>query len=356
MYVFTYNDFLKYMENEKYERFMLEKVKPYIEEFEKNKTELDKKHDKIFKNILSNKKEAVRFINRKFKIKLNEEEIELYNKEFIKRGGKILEADIIYKVKNKKIFILIEHQTKNDKFMAFKILNYEVEIMRTCRGSRKEEKEAVVLAAVIHTGGDKWKAKKRIRQMQDDIYKRGEEMLGGMQTIGNYELEDINEYKKEELLEKEGLLYKAMYLEKVKGTKEFIESIKKVYEKIGKEEYEIMNEVVRIALSGNMVTEEIEDLVKELNKKGGANMLALKERIDAEFRGYRERGLRVGRKIGRQEGERIGRQEGERIGRQEGIREEKLEIAKNLLNMGYSKEEIIKATGITKEEIEKIKK
>ena len=85
-------------------------------------------------------------------------------------------------------------------------------------------------------------------------------------------------------------------------------------------------------------------------------MLALKERIDAEFRGYRERGLRVGRKIGRQEGERIGRQEGERIGRQEGIREEKLEIAKNLLNMGYSKEEIIKATGITKEEIEKIKK
>ena len=212
--------------------------------------------------------------------------------------------------------------------MAFKILNYEVEIMRTCRGSRKEEKEAVVLAAVIHTGGDKWKAKKRIRQMQDDIYKRGEEMLGDMQTIGNYELEDINEYKKEELLEKEGLLYKAMYLEKVKGTK------------IGKEEYEIMNEVVRIALSGNMVTEEIEDLVKELNKKGGANMLALKERIDAEFRGYRERGLRAGRKIGRQEG----------------IREEKLEIAKNLLNMGYSKEEIIKATGITKAEVDKMRK
>ena len=77
-------------------------------------------------------------------------------------------------------------------------------------------------------------------------------------------------------------------------------------------------------------------------------MLALKERIDAEFRGYRERGLRAGRKIGRQEGERIGRQEGER--------QQTLKIAKNLLNMGYSKEEIIKATGITKEEIDKMKK
>ena len=81
-------------------------------------------------------------------------------------------------------------------------------------------------------------------------------------------------------------------------------------------------------------------------------MLALKERIDAEFRGYRERGLRAGRKIGRQEGERIGRQEG----RQEGERQQTLKIAKNLLNMGYSKEEIIKATGITKEEIDKMKK
>ena len=73
-------------------------------------------------------------------------------------------------------------------------------------------------------------------------------------------------------------------------------------------------------------------------------MLALKERIDAEFRAYRERGLRDGRKIG------------ERIGRQNGIKEEKLEIAKNLLNMGYSKEEIMRATGITKEEIKKIKR
>ena len=81
MHIFTYEDFLKYMENEKYKRFMIEKVKPYIEEYEKMKTELDKKHDKIFKSILSNKKEAVRFINRKFKIKLKEEEIELYNKE-----------------------------------------------------------------------------------------------------------------------------------------------------------------------------------------------------------------------------------------------------------------------------------
>ena len=47
MHIFTYEDFLKYMENEKYKRFMIEKVKPYIEEYEKMKTELDKKHDKI---------------------------------------------------------------------------------------------------------------------------------------------------------------------------------------------------------------------------------------------------------------------------------------------------------------------
>lgn len=63
-----------------------------------------------------------------------------------------------------------------------------------------------------------------------------------------------------------------------------------------------MSDVVRIALSGNMTNEKIEKTIEELRKikrKGGKGMLAVKERIDAEFRSYREKGMKEGMKEGR---------------------------------------------------------
>ena len=83
MHEFTHKDFLKCVENESIRKFVIEEVKKYVEKSEKEKTELDKKHDKIFKNILSDKKEAVNFINRIFKLNLKPDGIEAYDKEFI---------------------------------------------------------------------------------------------------------------------------------------------------------------------------------------------------------------------------------------------------------------------------------
>ena len=330
MEVFTYEDYLKIEQNPKTKEFLEETDRSYMETYEKLKSETDKKHDVIFKRILLNKKEVSKFIYKKFKIKIKAEELELYNKEFIKRGGRLLSADVIYKLKNRKVFFLIEHQTKNYYHMSFRILNYEVEIMRTCSGSKKEEKEAVVLAGVIHTGKDKWTAPRTIRELQEDIYGRGVEIPGDLQTLGNYALEDVNYYTKEELLESDSLLDKGMYLEKTINTKEFIENIKKVYEKKKKEDYEIMNEVIRIALSGNMTAMKIEVFIAMLNGKEGKNMLALKERIDAEFRGHREAGRREGRKEGREE--------------------EKLETAKNMLKKNMDIKLIEEITGLKREQ------
>lgn len=104
MCIFTYGDYLKYTQNRE-KRKQVEKIaKESEEKLERSKTKVDKKHDKIFKNILSNKKEAVMIIKKKFNLNVKLEEIEIYDKEFIKKGGRLLEADIIYKVKNKKYF------------------------------------------------------------------------------------------------------------------------------------------------------------------------------------------------------------------------------------------------------------
>ena len=318
MYIFTYKDYLKYVENEE-KRNRIEKLaKESEEQLEKSKTKVDKKHDKMFKNILSKKEEAVKFINRKFNLNIKVEEVEVYDKEFINKGGRLLEADIIYKIKSKKIFFLIEHQTKKDYYMAYRILNYEIEIMRTYEAKKRGEKEAIVLATVIYTGEGKWNAKTKIRELQEDFYTEEREI----QTLGNYIVEDINNYTKEELLKSKSLLYKAMYLEKSKGIEEFLESAKEVFKRITKEEREQMNEIVRITLSGNMENEEIEEIIKELNKGGDEYMLAVKERIDAEFKMH------------------------ENIGR----KEETINLAKKMYKEKINIETIVKITGLKKEE------
>lgn len=48
------------------------------------------------------------------------------------------------------------------------------------------------------------------------------------------------------------------------------------------------------------------------------------------------------------------RTKGEEKGKVEGKKENQKEIAKNLLNMGISVKQIIEATGLTKEEIDKL--
>ena len=55
-----------------------------------------------------------------------------------------------------------------------------------------------------------------------------------------------------------------------------------------------------------------------------------------------------------QKGIQKGMQEGMRKGMQQGISERNIEIAKNLVKLGMPLQQIIAATGLTKEEVEKL--
>src|SRR5699024_9215905 len=89
----------------------------------KNKTS-DKKHDKIFKDIFTNPKEMAKFINDFTNYNVNQKELEKYNVNYITKDFKYKQADIVYKIQGKEIFYLIEHQTKVDYTMSYRMLNY----------------------------------------------------------------------------------------------------------------------------------------------------------------------------------------------------------------------------------------
>jgi hypothetical protein len=93
-------------------------------------------------------------------------------------------------------------------------------------------------------------------------------------------------------------------------------------------------------------------------------MAQLKERWERDERSAREyfeeKGLLEGREQGLKEGMKAGKKEGIKEGKKEGIkegkREEQIKIAKEMIKENENIEKIIKYTGLTKEEIEKLKK
>lgn len=173
-----------YLKNTNKKEELLKFVDQIEEENRKNKTIIDKRHDKIFKEILSNKEEAARFIYMTFNIFVRPEELELCNSEFRTKNNKVLEVDILYKVKRKQLFFLIEHQTKVDKYMVYRILNYQTEIINRFKPKKDENKTApMVMAAVIYTGKGKWTAKTNLGQLQEDVENGVKLILGNEKNI-----------------------------------------------------------------------------------------------------------------------------------------------------------------------------
>ena len=74
-----------------------------------NHLAVDKKHDKTFKNILSDIKEMSKFLSQYLNLEVNEEDLEKYKNSFITSTYKSKESDMIYKQKDKEIYYLIPY-------------------------------------------------------------------------------------------------------------------------------------------------------------------------------------------------------------------------------------------------------
>ena len=100
-----------------------------------------------------------------------------------------VEADVVYKVKNKNVFILIEHQSSLDLKMAYRILRYKNAIIESAINKRrlkeKNYKIPKVIPIVLYTGKRKWQ-KLSIEDIEEKIEGYEEIELG-------YDLVDTNE-------------------------------------------------------------------------------------------------------------------------------------------------------------------
>ncbi len=329
--IFTTKEYLLY-------KGKYEKSNTKVEELQEEQAKYqytNNTHDKIFRKTLENKKDAIRIINNftDFENKIEEKEIEKYNSNYVSDELKNSEADIVYKVKDNNIFFLIEHQSKIDYSMAYRILKYEVSIIESVltetkgKYKNKEYRYPIIIPIVLYTGNQKWNAKLDFRNMQIKWKK-----FEGIE-LARYSILDINELDSKELLKEENIISKLIILEKCKTKEEFLENIEKISNELNrkcytKDEIKVCKISVKAMLEKGCKELNTEEVLKKFNMEGDGNMLNCVEMLQKDI----SQSLKNAKE------------------------ELKLDIVKNMLKEKATLKFISTVSGIKEQEIEKIAK
>ena len=254
---------------------------------EKQKTRKHHKHDKMFRKILNNEKEVAKLINQELdpEREVKAEDIEKYETKFVSSRYEDKEADIVYKLKDKEVFFLIEHQTKVDKEMPNRIAEYSLHIMNS-RKARDRKANPVVSPIVIYAGMEKWTVRTSLEEGQEEFRHRK-----GSSSIIRYNLVDIRNV--EEAIEKGTAIARMSVIEKLKTKEEIIEAVDKFAENIKtKEEREEFAEEIEYILEDRLEEKDLKR-IKEiiLKEEGDGSMSHVHEvlRKDAERERKEER-------------------------------------------------------------------
>ena len=351
---FTYYDYLKYKLFEKMQKAKnttLQEQEEKYKRLEQQENRVNNEHNKVFRKILSDKIEVTKFLNEQLKINLKPGDIEQYNTSYINTLMQNEEADVVYKLKSKNEFFLIEHQSKVDYRMPFRILKYEMAIIESAIDEKECKKKDYlyprVNAIVLYTGKQKWNVAKTFNEAQvPSILEKAIE-------FAKYILVDINNYTEEKLLETPSFMTKALLIEKAKDNEQIANYIEKIVEIINKDKENYsdnMKEIFKIMLTqiikNKIGKEKTDEFLKKLNIGGDKDMMAVFETIQQD----NKRIYRRGKKDGIVEGIKKGISQGI----SQGIMENSIAIAKKLLSRNNSKEEVAEITGLKIEEIEKL--
>ena len=311
------------------------------------KSERNKIHDSLVKEILNKPKELKNFMKDFLDLTIEEKDIENYNREFrtkLKLRTRIM--DLLYKVKEDSSYILLEHQSTIDYKMAKRMGDYcslVIENDEEYKNKRKNAKAPVIYPVVLSTSKRPWDAPTTIVQNENNKYKFPP------LTYPKYNVVDINNYSIDFLVERRTGIGLFMSFERIKNIEDFKYIIEKIRKLGGANEYEIKTTLLVVErleevmpwITKILKKEEIEKLKKRIKKEimeGGKTMVL--SNFESTLATIIEENVEKGRQEGMKKGVEKGR----------------FQIIKAMLNLKVSDEIIIATTGIDKEELERVKK
>lgn len=328
--------------------------------------------DNGFKKIFGDKQLFTEFIKSFVNIDVLKDikpsDIEDISGRFITRYDENRDSDTVKKInlKGKELFVicLIEHQSTVHYLMSFRILEYMVLIWKDYIEKidieeQKRNKNAYpsklksfklppILPIVFYEGKKKWTSELEFKNkvILNDIFEKYTPKF-------EYELVDLNEYTKQDLLKLNNLLSLILLIDKIKSSNDFEllkeipkEYVDRVVEDTPNELLKMIADIVKNFLERvNVPPEEIENITEKIYERRFIEMFTMFEEYDVQ----------ATRKEAEEIGYKKGVQEGIQKGKLEGIKTYKIEIAKKLLRLGESTDKIEILLELSKEQIEEIR-
>ena len=298
-----------------------------------NTTIVKDPHDKLFRDLLNNEFEFSLFLKQFLHYNVSPDKLEKYNRAFITKQYKNQFADIVYKVKDKPIFFLVEHQTYIDNSLPYRILEYYDDILRSFVDKKllrnKDYKFPLVCPIVLYIGEKNWHLNPNVNAKQYDC-----KYLGKIDIPFHYI--SIHNYNEKNLLNKHCIISYAMLMYKCKTEDELINlfiTLSKL--NTTNEQKENFQRILHFLMVNFLDNDTIDLLIKKFDKEG-IKMDPLVNRIKMDRVKY---GLKM-----------------KDEGMSQGISQGKFEIIRNMLKCGLSIDEIRKYSGCTKKNIEQVKR
>ncbi|MBF7084426.1 Rpn family recombination-promoting nuclease/putative transposase [Desulfallas sp. Bu1-1] len=315
-------------------------------------------HDKGYKQLLSNKRvflELIKtFVREEWAGEIEEKDLVLVNKSYMLKDFTEKEADIIYRLKTKNVifYILLELQSTVDYLMPFRLLQYMVEIWREIyhntpekERERKTWRLPAIIQAVLYNGANNWTAAVHFKEMLAG-YRQFEKNILDFKYI----LFDVNRYREEELYRAANLIASVFVLDQKMDPAEITKRLRKLagaLSKMSGDEFRQLavwlKNVIMPKIPGHLQPE----LGRILDENNPWEVEIMITNLEITLEEMQQRA--------KMEGKAEGIKEGKAEGIKEGEMKKAMETAKAALKKGFSVEDIMEITGLSRETVLKIK-
>ena len=296
-------------------------------------------HDKFFKELFSNREKVKEFVSKTLPAeitqKLNLESLEIDKTEYVSKNLKTSFSDIVYNCiygKNTKIKIslLFEHKSYPETYPHFQLLGYMLNIWQTQLNQNQDL--TPVIPIIFYHGERNWTQKPFA-----EYFENTDEVIQKFIPKFDYQLIDTSTYTDQQIKK----LFKSLELQigllimkNIYNEQKILQEITEIFAGINKvlqnEQGEQFFETVITYLfySTDLETSKIVEKMRTISPKAGEKFVSTAMKLQMK---------------------------GKIEGRIEGIEVEKKRIAFSMLQKGYSDDEIMELTGLSKLQLDYLK-
>ena len=251
----------------------------------------DNPHDKGYKRIFSIKKHFLHFIKKyialEWMMELEEEDLELIDKEYITDQFDTYESDLVYKVHTKEgavyLFFLLELQSYNDFTMSFRLLIYMTAIwldhFKNCdknKRSKKGYRLPAIMPIVLHNSERNWTASCKFSHMINNA-----QLFGKYVVDFEYALVSVNTLTESKISNSNTLIDNIFLADKKRTRQDWIDGIAELMHQIRAMDTNDLNEW--ITWFSNVIRKLNEDergeLITQIKEGDEKDMCSLFERL-----------------------------------------------------------------------------